>query len=130
MYVSMHKIEGEGIIVPKTISVDHAVWNAFVEKYGKGQISELVRAVMKEEVLKKKNEEAQRCDPLSLNMIEPVKQERQMTLFENFDVLSKYIHGIDNVEKLARIEKQGKVMRDIAHTRKMKVLKGLPHIQH
>lgn len=119
----------ERLKVPVTVSLDHEYLSKFNE-LNKGQLSAQINAMLKDYVDHQKNEEAQECDPLSLKHRQSgsarlvINKERQMTLFENFDVLSKYVHSIDDVPKLAKIEKQGKVLHDLARTRKMRILNG------
>lgn len=131
MYVGMRKKTGE-LKVPTNVYLIHKYKQAYEEKHGEGRISELVNAILREEYEKEKNQEAQQhqqlqeCDVLGLNSIRVTakspEQQRQLTLFESYDAISKYIHGLNDVQQLAKIEHTGKVVMQVAHTRKQKII--------
>jgi len=130
MYVSMRRNGGE-LKVPTNVYLIHSLKEFYEQKHGPGKISELVNAVLREEFDKEKNEEGL-VNPLNLATSKGlvIKQERQLTLFEDYGTLSKAIHSMTDVTELTKIEQTGKVLQSVAHTRKLNLLKGKIQVPH
>ena len=127
--------------VPVTLSLDLEYRDQYETTNGKGKLSELINAVLKEECEKQKNDEA--LDVLNL-VPHKVRNDsslittrsnntRQSTLFEVFATKDKradindYINSIEDKDRIDKIWLNSKVMYNIADTRRKKLAKGLIH---
>lgn len=139
MYVSMNK-KHDRVRVPVTLSLDLEYREQYEKNNGKGKLSELINAVLKEECEKQKNEEAQRCDPLGLSNCAVTGKGahnevgiiyRQSTLFEDFakqdrrSDINKYIESIADKQTLDRIWLNSKVLYNVADTKRKRMAKSL-----
>lgn len=112
----------------KNVYVDGLMLKEIREQDPHFNLSAEVQALIKDKHTSLKKEEGPCLNPLNLSVLETesheVKKERQLTLFEDYGTISKFIHRIDDMNELNRLEKTGKVLQSVAHTRKMNLIKS------
>ena len=113
--------------VPKTLSLDLDVYREFEKIVGAGNISDEIRAFMKDRVEQAKNEQGLKINPLNLKSCSPTQRSdnnKQANLFEHFDTIDMrneirlYINNIMDITQLETLRKNCNVVVSMVETRK------------